>query len=305
MIERMLAAAFPGRRVLAAEPLAGGLRNTNLKVELDGSPSPLVLRIYRHDPVLCQKELDLFRLLDGRVPIPQIVHAEPAGLDGLPPFTVHLYIEGITLRELKRTGDRKALAQAAYSAGETLAAIGSVRFEKPGWIPAGGTIETPSFIDQCLASPVAQKRLPAEVRDRASALAWSAAPQLALSDREAHLVHGDYGKRNLLVRCSGGRWSIAGVLDWEFAISGSPLIDVGHLLRYERAARPLLEPHFSKGYTAAGGVLPDGWRLLSQIIELAALCELLTHDPLPPDIIAEVVEVVQRTVAQFSLGSSA
>ena len=31
-----------------------------------------------------------------------------------------------------------------------------------------------------------------------------------------------------------GRWAVAAVLDWEFAVSGSPLADVGHFLRYER-----------------------------------------------------------------------
>jgi len=305
MIERMLGAAFPGRRMLAAEPLAGGLRNTNIKVELDGPPSPLVLRIYRHDPALCRKELDLYRLLDGHVPIPQIVHAEPVGIGELPPFTLHHFIKGITFRELKHTGNLEALAQAAYSAGETLAAIGRIRFEKPGWIPSGDTIETPRFIDECMASPVLQQRVPAEVRERVSALAWSVSPQLALLDQDTHLVHGDFGKRNLLVRCSGGRWSIAGVLDWEFAVSGSPLMDVGHLLRYERAASPSLEPHFSNGIIDAGGELPDNWRLLSQIIDLAALVEFLTHDPLPPEIIAEVVGVVEAIVAQFSVGGSA
>src|SRR6185437_6695629 len=42
-----------------------------------------------------------------------------------------------------------------------------------------------------------------------------------------------------------GTWTVAAVLDWEFAVSGSPLLDIGHFLRYECASRPLAEPHFS------------------------------------------------------------
>jgi fructokinase len=116
-------------------------------------------------------------------------------------------------------------------------------------------------------------------------------------DRETSLVHCDYGKRNLLVRSCAGRWQIAAVLDWEFAVSASPLIDLGHMLRYERAARPLLEPHFSKGFTDAGGVLREDWRHLSKILDLSALCEVLTRDPLPPEIVAELIELVGATVS--------
>jgi hypothetical protein len=47
------------------------------------------------------------------------------------------------------------------------------------------------------------------------------------------------------------------VLDWEFAFLGSPLLDVGHFLRYERAARPLREPHLSRGFLEDGGKLPE------------------------------------------------
>src|ERR1017187_10023486 len=38
---------------------------------------------------------------------------------------------------------------------------------------------------------------------------WSGAPQFAELDREACLVHGDFNKRNLLVRRAGGRWTVA------------------------------------------------------------------------------------------------
>ena len=48
------------------------------------------------------------------------------------------------------------------------------------------------------------------------------------------------------------------MLDWEFAIAGSQLIDVGHFLRYETISAPRLEPHFSNGYLHAGGRLPSG-----------------------------------------------
>src|SRR5207302_5971459 len=44
------------------------------------------------------------------------------------------------------------------------------------------------------------------------------------------LVHADYRLWNLLMRNEGGFWTVAGVLDWEFAFSGWPLVDVGGML---------------------------------------------------------------------------
>jgi hypothetical protein len=88
---------------------------------------------------------------------------------------------------------------------------------------------------------------------------------------------------------------VAAVLDWEFAVSSSPLADLGSFLRYELATRPLAEPHFSGGYRRAGGVLPPDWRYLARLVDLTATCESLTRDGLPAGITAELLELVQAT----------
>ena len=209
------------------------------------------------------------------------------------------------LRDLKRSGDTGAMAEAAYSAGETLAAIGRVTFAKPGWLGPGpavtaplleGKDPTPRFVDLCLGSTNVGRRMEEDLRHRTSGLVWRWAAQLARLDEEARLVHGDFNGRNLLVQCLGGQWSVAAVLDWEFAVSGSPLGDMGNFLRYERAAHPLAEPHFSAGYCHAGGALPRDWRRLARVLDVAAICESLTHDQLPDTAIGELVEVVRATI---------
>jgi aminoglycoside phosphotransferase (APT) family kinase protein len=198
-----------------------------------------------------------------------------------------------------------AIAQAAHSAGETLAAIGRAKSPRSGWLAPGptvtaamleGTDPMPRFVDLCLASANLKPRMPAELRDRTHAVVWARASQLAELDSQAHLVHGDFGKRNLLVRRDEERWGVAAVLDWEFAVSGSPLADLGHFLRYERNTRPPVEPHFSGGYLHGGGTLPDEWRSLARLADLAALCESLTHEQLPDAVVAELVELVRVTV---------
>ena len=305
VVERIVRTAFPHARVFDMQPLADGLRNSNFRLRLDSAPYPLVLRIYEHDGALCQKELDLIRLVGGLVPVPEVIHAEPAGMEDVPPFTLARYVEGITFRDLRRSGDTALIAQAAYSIGEALAAIGRVTFPRAGWLAPGPSVTAPlleglnpapRFVDLCLASPRLEPRLPATWRDAVHALVWEWASQLATLDHEAHLVHGDFNKRNILVRCAAGRWSVAAILDWEFAISGAPLYDLSNFLRYERASRPLAEPHFSAGYVHAGGRLPEGWRRLGRLLDLVAICESLTREDLPETIEAELVELVRATV---------
>jgi aminoglycoside phosphotransferase (APT) family kinase protein len=305
ILERIAHTAFPGCAVTEMQPFTDGLRNANFKLRLDSKSEFFVLRLYEHDASLCQKELDLMSLVGATVPVPEVIHAEPRGFDDCPSFILMRYVEGITFRELKRRGNPDAIGQASYSAGETLAAISRIIFSKSGWLAPGlvvaaqlvdGPDPMPRFVELCLASSSLQLRVPADLRDRTHSLVWSWAPQLAGLDREPCLVHGDFNRRNLLVTSMAGRWSVAAVLDWEFAISGSPLNDIGNFLRYERTSSPLIEPHFSTGYLHAGGTLQEGWRRLARLVDLAAICESLTRDQLPDTVVEELVEFVRATV---------
>jgi aminoglycoside phosphotransferase (APT) family kinase protein len=305
VVERTLRTAFPRSRVLECRPLSNGLRNTNLFLTLDTAAAPVVLRIYQHDPSLCQKEVDLMRLVRPTVPVPEVIHASPLGLEELPPFALLQFVEGVSPLDLKRRRDFEAFAQAAFSAGESLAAIGRIGFPKAGWLGPGpavtaplleGADPQPRFVDLCLAAPNLERRVPAELRQRIHKLIWQWAPRLAALDADPRLVHGDFSRRNLVARQVAGRWVVVAVLDWEFAIAGGPLADIENFLRYELDARPMAEPHFSTGYTRAEGALPQDWRRLGRLVGLTANCESLTRDELPDDISRELLELVQATV---------
>jgi aminoglycoside phosphotransferase (APT) family kinase protein len=305
VLARMVQPAFPQARALELDPLADGFRNSNFKLRIDSLAEPMVLRIYEHDPTLCQKEVDLLRFLSGSVPVPEVIHAAPQAAEDLPPFALLRYVEGLTFRELKRGGDTEAIAQAAQSAGETLAAIHRTVFPKPGWLAPGLAVTVPllegrnamaRFADLCLASGNLQRRLPPDVCEGVHALMWSALAELDLCEEQTNLVHGDFNKRNVLVHQTNGRWAVAAVLDWEFAVSSTPLADFANFLRYEQASRTLAEPFFSKGYLQAGGILPVDWRRISRVVDLVALCDVLTRESLPDWVTVELAELVRATV---------
>ncbi len=306
MLERILDAALPGSRATEFEALTSGRRNANFKLRVSTSGVPMVLRLYEHDASICRKELDLLRLVRGKVPVPEVVYAAPDGLGDIPPFLIYEYVEGITFRELLRTGDPQAIAEAAFSAGEQLAAIARHQFPEGGWLGPGPAVTAPlldgpdpmpRFLDLCLEHPRFVERVDAGLRARIHAFAWQHAADYAALDREHRLVHCDYNRRNLLVNSSGGKWRVEAVLDWEFAVSATPLIDVANFLRHESPQHPVAEPHFSEGYRHSGGELPDDWRRLSRWMDLTAVCESLTRGFVPEDVVAELVGMAQSTVA--------
>ena len=77
----MLERALGSCTIFDVQPLTDGLRNANFKISLDRAPGDVVLRVYEQDPSLCQKEVDLLRMVSGTVPVPHTIYAEPEGLE--------------------------------------------------------------------------------------------------------------------------------------------------------------------------------------------------------------------------------
>lgn len=313
-IRRLIAGILPGRSIKNLQPLSGGLVNTNIKADFEAGHEPIVIRVYRDGAQACRKELAIHDLLSTTVRVPRVLYAAPEGIDGSPAFLINEFVVGSTFRELRKSRDLRAIQHASYSVGATLASIARVEFEKPGRLEVeehGGNlsvgekfIEGPDQIarlmDRFLSSDNCKRRAGSKLIQRLHDFVWSWSTRIPDLEDKARLVHNDFGGRNILVREENGKWAVAAVLDWEFAFSGSPLLDVGHFLRYERENLPLCEPHFSRGFVEHGGQLPDGWRARARIIDLGGIVECLTHDELPIDVELELLELVNTTLDQLS-----
>lgn len=309
LIRDCIKVAFPDSRIAKSEILSGGLINTNIKVEFTSHQPPVVLRIYRGDAEICLKESAVLQLVRPTVPVPEVIHVEPGGINGSGPVSILGFVNGVTFQQLKRTKDLEAIHQAAASVGETLARIGRFEFVAPGRLNEDmsvgarymeGPDPIPCLLDSFLGSRHLQKRIDASLQQQLHNFIWSWADRLREFDNDSQLVHCDYGNRNILVDRIAGRWQVAAVLDWEFALSASPLIDVGHFLRYETEDRPLCEPYFSRAFLEAGGVLPDDWRRISRVLDLTGLVECLTHDHLPEDIAGEILQLINATLKRVA-----
>jgi aminoglycoside phosphotransferase (APT) family kinase protein len=288
-----LARALPGDPVTATAPLSGGYSNENLLVTT--GRGRYVLRRYPRRAAAdaartCAVEAALApRLAQAGVPVPELIAADPAGSAAGEPLLLARYVPGATVRAaIGPDGtDRAAAAEVAAAAGRALAAIGAVTFARggaftgPGLIPSGADLpgSLPEFVETCLRAGSAASALSPGEMDRVRALAAAAGPLARRVASARQLVHSDYNGKNLLVLARGGRWSVSAVLDWEFAFSGSPLTDIGNMLRFREDYPPGFGGAFIAGYQDAGGRLPPDWREISEALDLYALADFLTRPP--------------------------
>jgi aminoglycoside phosphotransferase (APT) family kinase protein len=302
-IDALLAAWRGGRRLLEVEPLAGGIMNWNYRVRLTGSPDRFVLRFYDRMPASCAKETRLLELLCDDVPVPRVHFVSSDGANGRPPFCVLEWIDGISLRELRRRGDDRGVAEASYDAGRLLPRLMRHRFDRGGLLDSSLAVTDGPFTNASLIIVVEQFTSSAQFRRRVDEPLCArlhaflrATESLHTPTGPATLVHGDFNSPNIFVHQVGGRWTVAAMLDWEFAFAGSILCDVGNMLRYECAGRPRYEPYFSRGLADGGWPLPDEWFLRARLADLPALCELLARDDVPDAIVAELLDLLRGTI---------
>jgi len=275
-IEARLHAALPAARVTAARPLAAGLRNTNYRLEIEGGPSPLVLRLYVADPEACPREAAVLARVAGRVPAPRVVHSSPASN---PPFALLCWLDGWPLDQVLRDCDDASALQLAAACGTALTAVHKTRFPAPGFFGPDATVVRPMpawapTVISTLDGPAGERlgpRLATKIRHAVE----SNAPMVEVAWSDAVLVHGDFKPWNLLARRRAGGWRLTGVLDWEFACAGSKLLDFATFLRDEAGRPPGFGAAFADAYRSAGGQLPEEWRGLTRLIDLLNLMQML------------------------------
>jgi aminoglycoside phosphotransferase (APT) family kinase protein len=261
--------AATGDRVVGARPLTGGYSNDNTLVAVAGG-GEFVLRRYLRTNA-CAVEAALAARLSGVVPVAEVVAADPDGTATGEPALLSVFVPGRLLGEVLAGAPAAEAAALGRSAGRTLAAIGTVTFAAPGFF-SDGTLD--AFVRRCLAEGNAAGHLTGDEQARLVAFAERAAADLEAVHGARQLVHADYNPKNLL---AGDDGRLTAVLDWEFAFSGSPLTDVGNMLRDPRPAG--FADAFIDGFADGGGALPANWRALSRAVDLYSLADFLTRPP--------------------------
>lgn len=278
-----------GRSIEGVELMSGGLLNRNYHLRLRGRPSDAVLRFYDRDPSACRREVAVLGLLGRDVPVPRVLYVEDAaGFE--PPHAVLSMIDGISLRTLHELGDADAVAECAYDAGTILNRL----VEYPG--PPTPYVTVVSLVERFVATPTFNARAGTELAKDAVAFAERNQSRLNEVSSPLGLVHGDFNSRNIFVKQTVDGWRVSGILDWEFALTASPYCDIGNFLRYDRPDRPRFEPHFSRGLREGGMQLPNDWLQVARVMDLPALCELVSRPSLPEEFVQELLDLTRGTL---------
>ncbi|MFI5619638.1 phosphotransferase [Streptomyces sp. NPDC051567] len=309
--------ALPGALLHEMDPLPGGFTNDMavLTARRPGAAGAerYVLRRYRPGGSrvprnTCAVEIAVLGRAAARaVPVTAVVAADPQGRATGRPTLLYRFVDGTPLSQVladgPASGDARALGRAV---GTVLARIGRVRLPRPGvfgdssLVPAPDGAaplgDLPGFVDHCLVTAAPDGPLSGTDAAVLRALARRGPRAVTSVAGESSLVHGDFNPKNVLVQRRAGQWAVAAVLDWELAFSGSPLFDVGNMLRFAHEYPPAFTRGFVDGFRGGNGRLPADWRRLSRTLDLFALADILTAPP-DPAYFARAHTVLRRSAA--------
>jgi len=283
--------------------LSGGFSNANYRVQTGARAA--VLRIAR-DPAALAVEVAALSRVRGQVPAPEVLDT---GEDGERSWALLSWVDGAPMDRVLEAGvSREEAAQLGAACGRVLAAIHRVTFERPGFFDSALQVVEPlepvgrGYLDHVrgtLAKSIPRARLGEALALQVEALLDRRGGTLDALERDRCLVHSDFNTKNLLVQRVDGRWTVSGVLDWEFAHAGPALADVANFLRFEEEAPPPLAARFREGYARAGGLLGDASIEQMLLLDLASMASFLDGPDRRPKTVATARGVITRTVAQL------
>lgn len=304
-IERLIRSAFPTARLRSFRPAYGGLANTNIKVQLWHGPKAVLLRLYQRDPAAAAREAALNALvLRHGVPAPRFLHTAATNEVTGGPYTIMEWIEGFRLLFTIPLLRRNEVLAVAREMGETLAAIHAIGFGQTGFLDDElrvielvdlGREGLLAYLRLCMVDGIGGARLGPALTRRLLDFAAREGGRLEAWLGRPCLTHADFNPDNIMVRHGSAAPRIA-VLDWEFAFSGSPAFDFGHLLRPPLGRRSAFLRELTTAYQAAGGHLPPDWQTIARIADLYNWAGFLARPGASPALITDARRMVRRII---------
>ncbi|WP_305784449.1 phosphotransferase family protein [Symbioplanes lichenis] len=266
-----------GSTLIGTRTLAGGFSHeTALLTLADG---PVVARVGGGDPAIEAAVMDRARAV---VPVPEVLLVEEHCM-------VIEYVAGDPLSEVLAVG-RGDLAALGEVVGATIARVGTIRLDRPGFFTGPELTvkpeepwsqQLPGMAQWCM-DRVPEGRLDDRTRREWIQLCTEEAPRLADVDTVARLAHADVNPKNILVAGDGTGWRVTAVLDWEFAYSGCPYGDAANMVRFGGDYPAGFVAGFEAGFAGhqpADLPLHEDWARIGRVLDMFALSDLVTRAP--------------------------
>ncbi|WP_454051927.1 phosphotransferase family protein [Clostridium sp. Marseille-Q7071] len=259
-------------------PLLEGCRNTNYVVHIKNNDSVFLLRIFPINDDSWKKEKKLLSVLKNEISVQKLYFLSQDESIELRTFAIYEFAQGITLQSAINSG-YVLEDNLIRDIGKTLASIHNHTYTKVGFLD--DNLEVKSFLPpletwyEMFLGENARERLGAETVKNIENLILSNKESLEQMDKQVSLVHGDFRPTNILVH--NGKFSC--ILDWEFAMAGHPISDIGQFFREEQYLDKNLIAAFEKSYSEVSKTkLSKNWYKLGKLRDLVNLIQMINEE---------------------------
>ena len=300
---QQLVAADTKEQIAAATLLSDGCANSNYKITFQNGRNA-VIRIYQREKSALAREVGIHKLVHAVIPVADYLYADESCAIYPHPYAITQWVDGTLMRELIFSNDTDAITAVMLEAGNILSILRAMKLPYGGFFqddmqirPFAPEEEYEFFIMNLLQDKIVAESLGKNLLQAVQQVA-SQCCHLLPEINDANLTHADYDPANILVKEVDGQWQIAAVLDWEFAFSGSYLMDIGLMLRYSHKLPDFYETGFIRGITENGAALPSDWKKQAKLLDLLCLLQLLHNNSASerPYMNRDVVRLINNTV---------
>ena len=260
-----------------------------------------ILKIFFSTEQDYKKEIKLLTKLKENeiIPIPKIYKISNDEIIQNKEYAIYEYIEGKTIGQAISEGyvlEENFVREVAKS----LAQIHSYKFDKTGFLDENLNIreELPPLISwyENFMGDRAKKRLGKNIIEKINSIVNENEKILIELDEDIRLVHGDFQGTNILIKDN----RLSGILDWEFAMAGHPLADIGQFFRYEEYFNKNLIRIFEDEYNKNSSYkLIDNWYKISKLRDLVNLIQLIDAKKQMPNKYANIKTIVVNILKKF------
>lgn len=289
--------------------LSEGCANTNYKITFQNDRAPIVIRIYMREKSALKREVAIHRLVENTIPVPEHYYFDDSCQWYPYAYSVIEWIDGNLMREVVLSKNEQAISEVVFEAGQYIDALRKIEFDKGGFfdeklsvIPFTQEEKYLPYVLNLLKDNIVENSLGHSLLDSVQELVEKNAYLLPELD-DANLTHSDYDPANIMVKQINGRWKIAAILDWEFAYSGTYLMDIGLMLRYSHQLPHYYEKKFIEGIQSNGYQLPSNWKKQAKLMDLLCLLQLAHYNPYSerPNLNRDVISLIKNTVNHWHL----
>lgn len=275
-----------------------GCRTTNYMISTK-SENKYLLKIFYENDKSYKKDISLFNMIKNNIPVQDILKIDRDMRINNKEYIIYRYIDGNTISQWLKQG-KKLTKELLISVASILGQIHNIKFETRGYLDEKLNVTNEvepiaNLFDKHINDNV-KLRLGNENINKIKSIIYKYEEELSYIEKDSRLIHGDFQGTNIIINNE----TVSGIIDWEFCMSGSPLMDIGQFFRYEEYFDNELIIAFENEYKKVCDYkLMDNWYNISKIIDLLSLIQLMNRDEDMPNKYNKIIQIIEVVIEKF------